>query len=184
MEVEAKAELTSIETAREKIIEMGGKLLFEGIQIDLYFQHPCRNFKETDEVLRIRKMGNNIYLTYKGPRINAKVKVREEIEVKISNHQRMLEILMKLGFKPVIEIRKKRETWLIGNMHVNLDEVEGLGSFIEIEVKSNRAKREEREIQRLMKKLGVGRERILRKTYFELIEEKKFNIVKGNKLIR
>jgi len=184
LEIEVKAPITNLQTIKNRIKEIGGKILFKGQQIDIYFQHPCKNFEETDEALRIRKIGEEAYLTYKGSRIKSNLKARLEIETPIPDFNSMKKILLKLGFKPVMEIRKNRETWLIDNMRINLDEVEKLGKFIEIEVISKEIEEGEKKILGLLKKLGIKKNEIIKKTYFEMIKEtKNFNTMKGNKLI-
>src|SRR5262245_36384238 len=50
-------------------------------QADQYWNHPARDFARTDEALRLRQVGEQNWLTYKGPRIDATTKTRQEIEV-------------------------------------------------------------------------------------------------------
>ncbi|MCH7990085.1 MAG: class IV adenylate cyclase, partial [Planctomycetes bacterium] len=50
-------------------------------QVDRYFNHPSRDFAQTDEALRIRTMNDRSLLTYKGPLLDAETKTRLEIEL-------------------------------------------------------------------------------------------------------
>ena len=50
------------------------------LQVDQYFAHPARDFARTDEALRIRRVGQFNYITYKGPKLDATTKTRREIE--------------------------------------------------------------------------------------------------------
>lgn len=108
-EIEIKAKIE--EDLSNKIIENNGVFLREVFQEDIYFNHPCRDFKESDEALRLRKEGNNFILTFKGRREEGKIKKREEIEAKVE--ESIIEILERLGFKKVCIIRKKRKNFYI-----------------------------------------------------------------------
>lgn len=117
-------------------------------QADLYFAHPVRNFKETDEALRLRHCvsesgGDEAFITYKGPKLDPTTKTRREIELPIAGadgYQRYRELLEILGFRPVMEVRKTRTSgtlaWEGANIEVALDNVAGLGTFIELEILS------------------------------------------------
>ncbi len=155
-EIEIKAKIE--EDLSNKIIENNGIFLREVFQEDIYFNHPCRDFKETDEALRLRREENNFILTFKGRREEGKIKKREEIETKVE--ESIIEILERLGFKKVCIIRKKRKEFSLGNLKIFIDDVENLGKFIEIEGN-------EEEIFNIMKILGI--KEYTEKTYLELI---------------
>jgi adenylate cyclase class 2 len=155
-EIEIKAKIE--EDLSNKIIENNGVFLREVFQEDIYFNHPCRDFKESDEALRLRKEGNNFILTFKGRREEGKIKKREEIEAKVE--ESIIEILERLGFKKVCIIRKKRKEFSLGNVKIFIDDVENLGKFIEIEGN-------EEKIFNIMKMLGI--KEYIKETYLELI---------------
>ncbi len=50
-------------------------------QRDVYLAHPSRNFAVTDEAVRIRSIGDENRLTYKGPLVDMQTKTRQEVEV-------------------------------------------------------------------------------------------------------
>lgn len=123
-------------------------------QSDIYFSHPQRDFGKSDEALRMRVCRDEasggeprVCLTYKGPRLEtsgtgAGFKMRKEIELILESGYdhaaRASEMLTSLGFVPEAPIRKKRETIRVslatGHAEVSLDEVEGLGQFVEVEM--------------------------------------------------
>ena len=53
------------------------------------------------------------------------------------NDPKSLEILLERALGTIIKIRKKRETYYIDNIKFNLDVVQELGNFIEIEASTN-----------------------------------------------
>lgn len=130
-EIEAKAKVE--EDLTEKILRIGGKFLGEKIQEDIYFEHPCRDFLKSDEAFRLRIEGNRSVITYKGRRDKENLKIREEIEMEIKDFETFINILERLGFKKAYTIRKKRRVFLLDDIIICLDDVDGLGSFIELE---------------------------------------------------
>ncbi|WP_324735895.1 class IV adenylate cyclase [Thermococcus sp. SY098] len=145
---------------------------------DIYYQHPCRDFSKTDEALRIRIKRFNghfeAFLTYKGPKLDNMSKTRKEIEVPISDVDAYSDLLTSLGFEKVLTIVKVREKYYVEKgVTITLDEVEGLGKFIEIE----KLVKEEKDIKNEVKKLrgileDLGVERFERRSYLELLLEK------------
>src|SRR5262245_40987976 len=79
-------------------------------QVDNYLAHPARDFAQTDEALRIRSEGQQNYLTYKGPKLDATTKTRREIEMPLSPGAdaaaQAAELFGALGFRPVASVRK------------------------------------------------------------------------------
>ncbi|NJE06403.1 class IV adenylate cyclase [Thermococcus sp. M36] len=142
---------------------------------DTYFQHPCRDFARTDEALRIRikRFDGHFeaFLTYKGPKIDSRSKSRREVEVPIQDPDRHMEILTSLGFRKVLTIKKVREKYYVGRgVVIDLDEIEGLGKFVEAEAIAEREDVLNETVERLirlLKELGV--ERFERRSYLELI---------------
>jgi adenylate cyclase class 2 len=149
------------------ILDLGGEYLKKESQSDTYFNHPSRDFANTDEALRIRKTKDKSYLTYKGPKIDNITKTREEIEVAISNFEETEKILKRLGFIEVLTIKKVREFFNIKDFSIMLDKVANLGDFIEIEKHSNAY--EPREMVSFLKKLGVEEKDIEGRSYLELM---------------
>jgi adenylate cyclase, class 2 len=108
---------------------------------DVYLSHPSRDFTVTDEALRIRRIGDENRITYKGPRLSGPTKTREEIEISLTQgHAAFHEVLrlwQNLGFRPVATIRKVRVPYRLSaqgrDVEVALDQVVSLGDFAEIE---------------------------------------------------
>jgi len=163
LEVEIKAKI-KIEGIEHKLSTLGAKLLGEENQTDVYFSHPCRDFKKTDEALRVRKIKDEYFLTYKGPKLDQETKTREEIQIKVNGQ--ILELLKKLGFSRVKEVDKKRRIYEWDNLRICLDRVKNLGEFLEIESKLWKDKRK---IFELLKKLGISTRGLIRKSYLEML---------------
>jgi adenylate cyclase class 2 len=137
LEIEVKSKVESLEEIETRIIEMGGVFWKKVLEEDIYFNHPSRDFSTSDEALRMRKVEGKYYLTYKGPKIDKLTKTREELNVEVDDWDGAIRILGALGFVEVLPIKKMRRYFTLRDFEVMLDEVEGLGSFVEVEKKGD-----------------------------------------------
>jgi len=134
MEYEVKIRVGSLQSLRARLASLGIRPATNLTERDTYFNSPTRDFGRTDEALRIRSTDEGTSLTYKGPKIGlAGVKAREELIVLADPKDAMEEILVRLGFTRTAVVEKTRETYRVDGTYVALDEVKGLGSFVEIE---------------------------------------------------
>lgn len=167
LEIEIKSSCDDLELLKEKIIKSGGIFESSEIEHDVYYNHPCRDFKKTDEAFRIRHSGNLTFLTYKGPKIGEKTKTRFEKEILIGSAEDLNIILNKLGFEEAGEIIKERETYKLSGITVCLDKVNGLGSYAELEIISDEKDKSEKLLFETAGKLGLNK--FERRSYLELI---------------
>ena len=141
-EVEQKFPVDGLTAVEGRLGEHGAEIREVRTEVDLYFAHPARNFVDTDEALRIRRVGQVNRITYKGPKIDATTKTRREIDLPLSEGEETFaawsEMLEALGFKPVGEVRKERRKafvqWQGRRVEVSLDQIVGLGTFVELEL--------------------------------------------------
>ncbi len=144
-EVENKFAIADVAAQRARFVAAGAQWSPAEVLIDRYFAHPCRNFRQTDEALRIRAAGEQVFVTYKGPKLDTATKTRRELELPIgrgeSNIQQFSELFQSLGFERVVEVRKHREhaqlAWQDLSVTVCWDEVDELGTFVELEITAN-----------------------------------------------
>ncbi|MGC9071582.1 MAG: class IV adenylate cyclase [Acidilobus sp.] len=137
---------------------LGGPVL----ERDVYYSHPCRDFSASDEAVRVRYVnGSPCCLTYKGPRQASSFKSRTEINVGVSGDPEVL--LRALGFTRFVEVIKRRYYVDLEKAEVALDEVEGLGCFVEVEAKDS----DERSVAEVLSSLGLGGE-VVKETYAEM----------------
>jgi adenylate cyclase, class 2 len=140
-EVEVKYRLADFRQLEERLIARAAGKEPASVQEDTYLSHPARDFAQTNEALRLRRIGDQNRITYKGPRQSGPTKTREEIEINLSHGQttfdQLTRLFEKLGFRPVATVRKRRTSFHLTvnelNLEVSLDHAEGLGDFAEIE---------------------------------------------------
>ncbi|QDU29735.1 CYTH domain protein [Anatilimnocola aggregata] len=145
LEVELKFPLADEAALRARLATFAITWHEPEVQVDCYFNHPARDFSQTDEALRLRKMGEQNVITYKGPKLDALTKTRREIELPIAAGDEGLaqfgELLTALSFRRVAEVKKTRTkanlTWQGCPVEVALDQVDGVGPFIELEIQAS-----------------------------------------------
>ncbi len=170
LEIEAKAKIKNKREIKRRILQAGGEYLRTETQDDAYFAHPERDFRATDEAVRIRTVGDEYFLTYKGKKLEYQTKTREEIEIRIEEGKAMAEILERLGFSLAGNVIKTRDYYSLENYWVAVDEVFGLGPFIEIEKQADSYEPEE--FIELFERLGIDQTQMERRSYLELLIEK------------
>jgi adenylate cyclase, class 2 len=175
-EVELKFPLSDGDAVVRELVLCGARAGRIVDQCDLYFNHPARDFERSDEALRIRTVGGEQRVTYKGPVVDAQTKTRREIEIALAgldSSQQFSEMLRLLGFRPVREVRKRRQvydlTWHSRPVEVALDDVSGLGQYLEIETLADESTRSNaiQAILALAVRLQLGEPQ--RKSYLALL---------------
>jgi adenylate cyclase class 2 len=170
LEIEVKSPCDDLAKVERMLKDRQVHLLDELKQVDTYYSHPCRDFGETDEALRLRVENGVPILHYKGPKLDRETKTREEIGMDIPDPAALKAVLDRLGFKEVTKVVKFRRTYLVGKVEVALDRVEGLGDFVELEFRGEDMEEGKRDIFALRDELGLkGNER---RSYLELLHEK------------
>jgi adenylate cyclase class 2 len=83
-EVEQKYPLADVAAVEAALARLGATWHATVEQVDRYFNHPCRDFAATDEALRLRRTGEALAITWKGPRLDATAKTRRELELPLA----------------------------------------------------------------------------------------------------
>jgi adenylate cyclase, class 2 len=141
-EVEQKFRVANRKLLVERLRALGIHEMETVVQVDHYFNHPARDFAQTDEALRLRRVGELNFVTYKGPKLDATTKTRRELELPLSPGEKAAaefsELLIALGFRSVAEVRKCRRNlqlvWQDRRVEIALDAVDDVGNFVELEL--------------------------------------------------
>jgi adenylate cyclase class 2 len=150
LEVEVKYRNADRAATVAMLLDWGATLTQDRIDVDLYFQAPDRDLKETGEAFRLRRVGVKNYLTYKGPKRDSETKTRPEIEVALADGPETAadteRMLLALGYKPVTTVRKKRRIYSFNrdgfDMEACFDTLEDVGEFVELEIIAEEAQYE------------------------------------------
>jgi len=194
IEVEIKVKISDPNQVMKRFEENKGVYKISLHHEDTYFNMPkgLRDFKQTDEALRLRKSIEfnrdnkaiaqiiHYFITYKGKKIDKTTKTREEIEVKISEIEDMKNLLKLLGFREVFTVVKERELYefLFKDVRIEalIDYLPILKQhFVEVELMTESYEDIEKSrkiLFQFLEKFGVNKEESIRKSYLELIAEK------------
>ena len=182
-EVEMKFRVDDSAALKATLAELGCMPDSACEEFDRFFQHPSRDFVQTDECLRIRRRtladgGVEQSLTYKGPKVDTATKTRREIEMPIDGSPQWFELLEALGFHEKATVRKQRRygslTFNGQHVEVLLDFLPDLDEhFVELEAiaEENEVAEKRRLVLDLAAKLGLTES--IRTSYLGLVSEKK-----------
>lgn len=194
IEVEIKVKIDNPNFIKNKFEKLNGKYILSLLHEDTYYNMPkrLRDFKQTDEALRIRKSleynknskektsKENYYLTYKGKKIDKTTKTREEIEVKVDNFENTKRIFNLLGFREFFTVKKKRELYEFNydnsTIELLIDYIPILDQhFLEVELIMELKENLQRATDSLFKFLrhfNITENDSIRESYLELIAKK------------
>lgn len=171
LEVESKYRSPGNDKVEKALARLGARKTWGGAMEDFYYAHPSRDFGRTDEALRLRKTEEASELTYKGPRMQSQsVKAREEITLRTDNPLTVARIIERLGFTESFVVRKNRNSYILDKLKVEVDDVEGLGEFVELEVLTESPERSKELMETARTELGL--DKLEPRTYLEMLIEK------------
>lgn len=181
LEVEMKFPVEDFAPLVTRLAEWGITNVQSREDADYYFNAPDRDFAQTDEALRLRRIGVANFVTYKGPKRDAQTKTRTELEVPLAegeevagNFQRLLE---HLGYRFAGAVRKRRRIYHVERagfaLEVCLDEVEGLNRFAELEILAPEERLDEARTVLLGAAAALGLTTSERRSYLQMLLAKK-----------
>jgi adenylate cyclase class 2 len=135
LEVEVKFYMPELAAFRQRLLAAGAVLKKPRLhERNVRFDTADERLYRELSLLRVRQ-DTAVTLTYKGPPQHlpqSEAKVREELEVQVSDFDTLSQIFQRLGFAPMQVYEKYRETFQWQNVEIVLDELP-YGNFIELE---------------------------------------------------
>jgi adenylate cyclase, class 2 len=164
-EIEIKILNINVEEIKKKLLDLGAKEIFNGEVHAILLDFPDKRMINADRFIRVRKVGNQTELCYKGEKEkDSQFKSREEIEVNTNDFETTLKIFKKIGLKEFHEGRKRRESYKINNTRFEIDSWANIPAFLEIE--SN----DKNKIKEYVEKLGYTMENTTTISFHEIEE--------------
>ncbi|PIN86618.1 class IV adenylate cyclase [Candidatus Woesearchaeota archaeon CG10_big_fil_rev_8_21_14_0_10_44_13] len=124
-------------------LENNAKLVSRDVfQKDTYFTPHHRKFigrKYPFEWLRLRETPKGSSINYKHfyPEDAKKTDYCDEFQTSIGDADTLRKILASLNFREVIVVEKSRSCWLYKDVEIAIDDIKGLGQFIELEAQAH-----------------------------------------------
>lgn len=173
-EIEVKAKLNRPKEVKRKLIDLGCSFSEPLVQKDIIYLHKSLEFKDITRgkvVLRIRNSNGKLLLTLKKQLENELDNIEREIT--FDDFQQAADILGYMDYHEVVRVEKTRSKCKYHDLEICVDDVTGLGTFIEVEKMSE--SEDSLEVQKqlfsFLQTLGVSEQDRVFKGYDTLIEE-------------
>lgn len=179
-EIEIKAKVADREGILSQLTSLGCELSEPVTQEDVVFAQKVGSMEEflTNSVfLRIREGTKGIVFTlkYNPDRQGAPDAMPVEHEITVDPRAELEAMLSFLDFKPMVTVRKTRRSGNFKNWEICIDEVEELGTFIEVEQMAEHDEEIEPirdSIMEFLRSLGITEGDLLAKRYdIQMIEK-------------
>jgi len=130
-------EVKILEVDKEKVIkklkDLGALKIFDGEITTSYFDFADGRLAKEGKVLRLREKGGTIKFTLKERFSKEQAKIMEEYEVGLDELDSMRNILNGLELKEIQKSVKNRLSYVLGDVHFEIDTIPDIPTFLEIE---------------------------------------------------
>jgi adenylate cyclase class 2 len=172
-EVELKARLANPADIEAKTVQLGA-FEKETYKEDIYFRRRDEASIVPRDRYRLRREAGRAVVTFKQKMSAGGVVVNQETDFEVDDAHAFFQFADCFGFEPFVVKRKTSRVYRIGRVAVELNEVEHLGHFAEIEVmctEQDQVPIARLEIVRLFKRLGLTDDDLEPRYYIQLIHE-------------
>jgi adenylate cyclase class 2 len=170
MEVELRARIKNKEDIISRLTKLGAVRSGEKELTDYYFGDIGLYEKVGHSFwIRLRVEGDKVELAYKGS--TSKDGIYEEYEQELQDLDIALAILTKMGLTNEITAKKKRISFKLDDISIEIDDFREWGIFIEAETISESD--DKSKLYKLFEKLGISKEDVFEKGYITLMLEEK-----------
>lgn len=148
------------------------KIQSESTQHDIYYKFIST--PENSWIVRIREENRIYTLTYKSQNQKSDGAWSEvEMEIEKVSAQSLHHFFLQNGYNIEVQISKRRVSYTDNGLTVNIDDIQGLGTFIEVELfaKKDEISNAHKKLSNYLEKIGVSSEDITKKGYVTLMKE-------------
>lgn len=163
--IELKAKYSRFAYARKCVLKLGGDHHETIHQTDVYFRIP-------DGRMKLRYIrGASGYLVFYKRNDNPEPRASEYYIYDTKNPEALEKVLTK-AHGMLAKVQKKREVHLIDNVRIHLDDVNGLGQFIEFEAvlsSEKSAVEEKQKLENYMKLFAIDHTKLQAISYLDMV---------------
>ena len=178
-EIERKRQFVgNLEVFIAQLSSQGFSLASETTEIDSYYSRPDVDFMQTVECLRVRQRDDFTEITYKPPtdqRTHTEdriiVKPETNLPVNPENAAVAKQLLANLGMVKLVEVNKFRRIFKCDGepgLTIAIDEISGVGVFIETEIISGDKESALQRIEDVETRIGVQGFEIITRPYRDI----------------
>lgn len=136
-EIELKFLNINVEEIKNKLNKLGAQIKYDALtQSYPFLKNGFSASNSSQKYLRIRKVNDDVTITYKDPAKESDMTSREEIEIKVNDYNKAILLLEKLGFQKGEIFRKHRIHYELENIHFELDTLDNIPTYLEIETQT------------------------------------------------
>lgn len=149
---------------------------------DYYFDNAEAGIRTNNQALRVRVSKNletdetESFITFKGKKLDHVSMTRPEYESGVEKPEIIMTILHALGYSSKnSEVIKERKVLRREKMSACIDKVQGLGSFLELELVIGEGEERElalKEIEKVLEKTGYKLEDTVQTSYLTMLQKK------------
>lgn len=160
---EFKARLRDEKRIRAMLRQLRARFVGTDRQVDTYFSVPAGRLK-----LREGRIENSL-IFYK--RSNARRARPAQVELMLLPRRNSVRKILASAVGVLAVVKKRREIYFVGNVKVHLDQVRGLGKFLEVEAisRTGNIRGTRQQAQRFKKLFEVSTEDIVPESYSDLV---------------
>jgi adenylate cyclase class 2 len=137
-EIELKILEINVRKVSKTLLVLGTRKIPSRLVISIPYDYPDGRLEKEKKSFRLRKLGKSVELTAKvKKRADRIFKIRDEYQTNVSDFDLMQKILQSIGFIPTHYQEKKRTTFLLQNMHCEIDQYPDIPAYLEIEGEKN-----------------------------------------------
>ena len=162
--IEIKARCPDIERAEENLNSLGAGPAGTFHQKDTYF-------KVSEGRLKLRELGTDEGHLIFYRRADLAGPKRSDYEVAFTTDPEAMCQMLRQVLGTWVEVEKRRQVWLWENVRIHLDEVKGLGRFVELEAVTEEKGVEEstQRVETLMRALEISSDHLIEGSYGDMI---------------
>lgn len=129
-EIETKILEVDVKKTEKILKKLGAKLVFDG-KIE-FIRFKGLGISD-DSLLRVRKVGDKVQLTFKKRNMKSRFLDSKEIETYVGDFNTTKDILLNLGFSIRSKGKKHRKSYVLGKTRFEFDTFKGIPTYLEIE---------------------------------------------------
>lgn len=182
IEVEVKLPIPDPEGVKNRILEAGFKEQRFIEERDTYFDNARGDIRANGEALRVRETKDcrtgkkRAQINYKGKKLDTQTMTRRELETGVEDGAVCREILQAIGYSPAEpEVIKVRTMLQKDSVTACLDNVRGLGDFLELEILVEREEKKDAalgQIKDILNSLGYQVSDTVQTSYLSMLQRK------------
>lgn len=182
IEVEVKLPVEDLNEIKRNLVKIGFEESSFIEERDTYFDNQQGDIRANDEALRVRETKDHrtgkirAQINFKGKRLDAGTMTREELETGVENGEISRKILQAIGYIPVApEVIKERIMLRRESVTACLDNVRGLGEFLELEILADSKKQKDAalgQIENILNNLGYQISDTVRTSYLSMLQKR------------